>query len=227
MSERRSILIIEDSKDLVELLYRRFESQYELSSAFDGVEGLALARSVRPDMVLLDVNLPRLGGFEILKEIRASDSTRGITVIMITALSDSDSVVEGLGLGADDYIAKPFSFVELSARIKAHLTIKDLQRQLVEMERLKTLHEVAVSFQHEINNPLTSITAFTHFLKTNLAGSGEELKASVDGIQKDVDRINSIMQELSAATQAASVDYMPGLRMIDFENLTDKGKQHG
>ncbi len=226
MPHSHSILIIEDSRELVELLYRRFESLYSLSFALDGKEGLALARLQKPDLVVLDINLPGLGGYEVLKEIRASDTIKNIAVIMITAMADTDSVVMGLELGADDFIAKPFNFVELSARIKAHLTIKDLQKQLMDVERLRTLHEVAVSFHHEINNPLMSISAFAYFLKNNLKDKDGTLMQSADGIIKDVERISGIVKNLSVATHAASVDYIPGLKMIDFENLKEKGSSN-
>jgi response regulator RpfG family c-di-GMP phosphodiesterase len=221
ISEKPSILIIEDSIDLVELLKRRFESEHNLYYTQDGSEGIRLSKELKPDIVLLDVNLPSVNGFEVLKEIRAADSAREIVVLMITGLSDPDNIVKALSMGADDYIIKPFNLMELSARIKSHLTIKHLQKQVVGVERLNILREVAVSFNHEINNPLMSISTFASFLKRDTKGLSEEARMSVDGILDEVGRIAGIVKKLSAATRAASIEYGPGINMIDFEHLTD------
>lgn len=219
MQDKHSILIIEDSKELVDLLYRRFADTYQLAFALDGEEGLSMAASLKPELVLLDVNLPKKSGFGVLKEIRENEELAGVTVLMITGQSDTESVVKGFSLGAADYIVKPFNFVELSARIKSQLTIKQLQRQLVDVERLKTLREVAVSFNHEINNPLMSISTFAFYLEKKLDKDDTDVDQSVKGIISEVGRIAGIVDKLSAATSAASVDYQPGLKMIDFNKL--------
>ncbi|MBI5190972.1 MAG: response regulator [Nitrospirae bacterium] len=221
MQEKHSILIIEDSRELVDLLYRKFGETYTLSFALDGEEGLALAASLKPDLVLLDVNLPKKGGFSVLKDIRANKELSGVTVLMITGQSDTESVVKGFSLGAADYIVKPFNFVELSARIESQLTIRQLQRQVVDMERLNILREVAVSFNHEINNPLMSISTFAYFLEKKLDLADPDIDQSVHGIISEVARIADIVDKLSAATHAASVNYQPGLKMIDFSHLTE------
>ena len=220
MTEKPSVLIIEDTKELVDLLYRRFEKDYTLHHAYNGEDGLVAARSVRPDIVLLDITMPKMSGFEVLSELRSSEATRDIPVLVLTALSDTENVVKGFNLGAADYVVKPFNFVELSARIKAHITIKALQKRLIDLERLNTLREVAVSFDHEINNPLTSITIFAHFLKDKLADGDEDSRKSVAGIAAEVERIADIVKKLSAATKAATIDYQPGVKMIDFGHLT-------
>lgn len=219
--EKPSILIIEDSIDLVELLKRRFEPEHRLYYTQDGREGIRLSKELKPDIILLDVNLPAVNGFEVLKEIREADSAREIVVLMITGLSDPNNIVKALSMGADDYIIKPFNLMELSARIKSHLTIKHLQKQVVGVERLNILREVAVSFNHEINNPLMSISTFASFLKRDVEGLSDEAKKSVAGILEEVDRIAGIVKKLSAATRAASVEYGPGINMIDFGHLTD------
>jgi len=224
MDEKQSILIIEDNKELVDLLVRRFGGSYSITFAMDGEEGLKAFRATRPDMVLLDLSLPKVSGFDVLKEIKSSEAGQDVPVLILTALSDTSNVVTGFSMGADDYVVKPFNFMELSARIKAHLTIRTLQRQLIDMERLNMLREVAVSFNHEINNPLSAISVFAHFLKGRLDTACVECKNSVEGIISEVDRISGIVKKLSEATHAASVDYMPGIKMIDFTKLTDDDK---
>ncbi len=116
----RTILIVEDEKEIRNLLvhYLRKEG-FHPSAAPDGETGLALARSGRPDLVVLDILLPGMDGLEVLRKLRAGAETAAIPVIMLTAKGDETDRVVGLELGADDYIPKPFSPREVVARIKA------------------------------------------------------------------------------------------------------------
>jgi len=223
MREKERILIIEDTKDLVDLLVRKFGKRYDVHAALDAEQGISAAKQFVPDLILLDVNLPDKSGFDVLGELKASPDTDDIPVLITTAISETESVVKGFELGADDYLVKPFNFTELSARINAHLTIRRLRRQVVEMEKLNTLHELTVSFNHEINNPLMSITAFAHVLKRN-AGTVKgdicpECMECIEGIIGEVSRISEKVRQLSEATRTATVDYQPGIKMIDLENL--------
>jgi two-component system, OmpR family, response regulator AdeR len=113
------VLIVEDEPDIADLLeaYLRRE-QFRTERAGDGSSAVALHRATRPDLVLLDVNLPEFDGFEVLRKIRETAQT---PVIMLTALSEDLDKLLGLKLGADDYVVKPFSPLEVVARVKAVL----------------------------------------------------------------------------------------------------------
>jgi DNA-binding response OmpR family regulator len=114
------ILVIEDERPIAEFVQRGLEADgYSVACAYDGDQGLALARTKDFGLVLLDVLLPKLSGLEVLKAIREGDET--LPVIMLTALAETDDVVTGLDLGASDYLTKPFAFGELLARVRAHL----------------------------------------------------------------------------------------------------------
>lgn len=113
------ILIIEDAEDLVRMLRTRLEHEgYEVVSASDGVQGLEALQTHQPDLVLLDVLMPRMNGWETCWKIRELSD---VPIIMLTALNEELSTIRGLELGADDYVTKPFSFMELTARIRAAL----------------------------------------------------------------------------------------------------------
>jgi len=219
MEKKQTILIIEDTQDLVDLLVRRFEESYLITYALMGTDGMIKARALRPDMILLDVNLPDMSGFDVLKKLKADPDTVEIPVLLMTAMSDTESIVTGFDMGAEDYLVKPFNFVELSARVKAHLTIRRLQKSLMDMERLKTLQQLSISFSHEINNPLTAISLFAHVLKNKVPKECDECHQSIDGIISEVGRISEKVKKMSEATKAATVDYSPGVKMIDVENL--------
>ena len=108
MNTQKTVLIVEDEKNIVDIL--RFNLQregYQTCEAFDGEEGLAKACSQQPDLILLDVMLPKLGGFEICKTLRSEGFT--VPILMLTAREEENDKIFGLEAGADDYITKPFS----------------------------------------------------------------------------------------------------------------------
>ena len=115
-----TVLIVDDEKSIVDILKFNLEGAgYETLCAYDGREALTLARSTNPDLILLDIMLPYVDGFEVCKMLRAEGSN--IPIIMITAREDETDKVFGLELGADDYITKPFSVRELMARVNANM----------------------------------------------------------------------------------------------------------
>ena len=117
MEQPKTVLIVEDEKNIVDIL--RFNLQregYQTAEAYDGEEGLEKARTADPDLILLDVMLPKLTGFEVCQQIREFSN---VPVIMLTAKGDDMDKILGLEYGADDYITKPFNILEVKARIKA------------------------------------------------------------------------------------------------------------
>jgi len=115
-----SVLIIEDDPTLLRGLKDNFQAQdYQVQTACDGREGLAVALSSPPDLILLDIMLPRMNGYEICRAVRARRLE--MPIIMLTAKGQEEDVVRGLELGADDYVTKPFSIRELLARARAFL----------------------------------------------------------------------------------------------------------
>ena len=120
MSDPKTVLIVEDEKNIVDIL--RFNLQragYQTLEAYDGEDGLAQAVSANPDLILLDLMLPEMNGFEVCKLLR--DKGRSTPVLIITAREEEKDKILGLDLGADDYITKPFSIRELMARVKANI----------------------------------------------------------------------------------------------------------
>jgi two-component system phosphate regulon response regulator PhoB len=116
------ILIIEDDRDIVEMIeYNLKEEGYQVTSAFDGEKGIELAKREKPDLVILDIMLPAIDGFEVCRSLKQYQPTAHIPVIILSAKSRETDKVVGLELGADDYVTKPFSPRELLARIKAVL----------------------------------------------------------------------------------------------------------
>ena len=118
----RTLLVVEDERPLVETLRFNLELEgYQVRTAEDGIDGLSMARALQPDLVLLDLMLPRMDGIEVLRGIREHSR---MPVLLLTARSSEADRVRGLDLGADDYITKPFSLAELKARVRVHLRRK-------------------------------------------------------------------------------------------------------
>jgi two-component system alkaline phosphatase synthesis response regulator PhoP len=121
-AQRKRILIIEDDKDIRGLLRYDLEREgFRVSESEDGLDGLALVRKSPPDLLVLDLMLPRLSGLEICKQVRREQTARRMPILVLTARSEEPDRIVGLELGADDYVTKPFSPRELVARIKALL----------------------------------------------------------------------------------------------------------
>ena len=119
-TKKKTVLIVEDEKNIVDIV--RFNLQregYETLEAYDGETGLALAREKKPDLILLDVMLPRMIGFDVCRALRESGDD--VPILILTAREEEDDKILGLEIGADDYITKPFSIRELMARVKANI----------------------------------------------------------------------------------------------------------
>src|ERR1700731_3977638 len=127
------ILVVDDNEVNVELLVAILASEdYVVSTAADGFEALAKIAAERPDIVLLDVVMPELNGFEVCRQIKADPTMADIPVIMVTALSDVDDLVRGFDAGADDFVTKPFNFDALMARVRSQLRRKRHYERIVE-----------------------------------------------------------------------------------------------
>ena len=134
MEKRQRVLIVEDEKNIVDILRFNLRKEgYDTQEAYDGEVGLELALQEAPDLILLDLMLPKMNGFEVCKRLR--DQGRSTPVIIITAREAEKDKILGLDLGADDYITKPFSPSVLVARIKAHLAQYDRLKQAGGVDR--------------------------------------------------------------------------------------------
>lgn len=144
MERKQRVLIVEDEKNIVDILRFNLQKEgYDTLEAFDGVTGLRLALEESPDLILLDLMLPGMNGFEVCKLLR--DKGKNTPVLIITAREEEKDKILGLDLGADDYITKPFSIRELMARVKANIrrvalsgqgTAQPAQEQVLDFGRL-------------------------------------------------------------------------------------------
>ncbi len=131
MEKNHKILVVDDIKVNVDLLKMRLEKEgYGVTCAYNGAEALQLLSNEKPDMIISDVIMPELDGFELCRKIKQNESTRNIPVVLITSLSSTEDKVNGLEAGCDDFLSKPINDIELTARVRSLLRLKDYTDEL-------------------------------------------------------------------------------------------------
>jgi len=196
VEKKSKILIVDDALDTVELLKKRFRSEgYDTAEAYDGEEALKKVEEYNPDLVVLDVMMPKLDGYQVCQRLKANENTKYIPVLMLTAKGEVENKVKGLEIGADDYLAKPFDYKELSARVKSLLTIKAAREKLVEEERSEALEKMMDEVVHEIRNPLASIGGFAKRVYDRLP-EGDTNKKYMEMIMDDVLKLENMIKQL-------------------------------
>src|SRR6476469_1526208 len=173
------ILIVDDVPDNIRFLSNFLVAQgYQVRKALNGQMALTAIKTLAPDLILLDIGLPDLSGYEICRQVKADPSTCSIPIIFLSAGNEATDKVKAFQLGASDYVTKPFYLEEVLVRIQTHLTIQALQKEskaqnqklqqaldelkiaqanLVQQEKMATLKKVVAGVCHEINNPLSFI----------------------------------------------------------------------
>ena len=124
------ILVVDDTKANIDILLETLASDYKVSVAMDGVSALEDIRTNLPDLILLDIMMPEINGYELCQRLKADPSTKNIPIIFVTAKSDESDETKGLELGAVDYITKPFSPPIVRARVKTHLTLEKIRKKV-------------------------------------------------------------------------------------------------
>lgn len=193
------ILLVEDNADLRSFLAVRLSRLYRVETAADGVAGLEVARRVRPDLVVSDVMMPGLDGHELCRRLRADPAFATTPILLVTARAGSEALAEGLEVGADDYIVKPFALRELEARIAAHLRAKETERQLHEREsRLAAIGQMTSAVVHDLRNPLTLVKGYAD-LAHGLAlrgGDAATIARELDRVRGESDRLRRMIEEI-------------------------------
>jgi len=214
------VLIADDQPINLELLKSALEPLgLEVHEASDGREALDLAKRVKPDLVLLDVMMPKMNGLDVCKILKEESEKEGrfLPIILITAKEDLKTKLEGLEVSrADDYIVKPYELRELLARVKVMLRILMLQQSLLENERLKVLFEMAGAAAHEINQPLCAISCYVELLQSK-SRKDDSISEEIQGISECVDRISDILRKLSEIKRYSTKHYLYDERIIDLE----------
>ena len=190
VSDKPTLLIVEDSEDVIIYLMDILKEYYNLFVAENGDDGLRMGMEVSPDLIISDVMMPQMDGIEFCKRIKSNWQTSHIPVILLTAKASSENKIEGLETGADDYLTKPFSYRELSARIKNLLE----QRRL-----LKEKYGRDVNFKSE---NITSNLADREFLDKLLLIISKNLSDPLFDSEKFAEKVFLSRSQLHRKIQA-------------------------
>ncbi|MGB9591077.1 MAG: hybrid sensor histidine kinase/response regulator, partial [Candidatus Kryptoniota bacterium] len=201
MEDRQRILVVDDAPDNLILLERLLKrNNFDVIKAASGKECVAKSQSENPDLIILDVAMPDMNGFETLKHVRENELTRSIPVIFLTAnLKDAKSIEEGLSLGADEYLTKPIDQEELLARVRSLLRAVRAEREL---------EQVKADFQsmlvHDLRSPLSSIMGVLE-----LAVNGEfdnDPKALKDFLRSAYDTAGKMLELINDILDVAKLE---------------------
>lgn len=211
------ILLIDDDSAYLELTTMMLKLEgHQVLTAADGRAGWQLIEKERPDVVLLDWNLPEVSGLNLLKLLKEKEQQFRPYVIMITARSQMQYRVEGMEAGADDYLVKPFDRKELLARLNVGLRTIHLQKAVAAQARQKTVIEMAVAVAHEIANPLaTSFLLHQRLVKNPSVQENPNLREDLELIGKQLQRIEALVRKAQSIETVISVPYASHLSMID------------
>jgi signal transduction histidine kinase len=199
------ILIADDNSDMRQFLAGLLGERYEVEAVADGAAALAAARERLPDLVLSDVMMPVLDGFALLRELRADPKTQTVPVILVSARSGEESRVEGLDVGADDYLEKPFTTRELVARVNATLRLARMRRAVAEHEQRTLVAEAAneaktrflTTMSHELRTPLNAIGGYVDLLELGLYGAiNEEQGGALKSIRRSGHRLLALITNI-------------------------------
>ena len=188
-----SVLVVDDTPDNLRLLTGVLEQMgHEVRPVMSGAQALLAARHSPPDLVLLDVTMPEMSGYEVCARLKADPQLKDIPVVFLTALSDIADKVRAFEVGGVDYITKPFHLEEVQARVRTHLALRNanvqLSRSYAQLQKLEQLREDLVHMVvHDMRSPLTVLAGHLEFLKNECEKlspeAADDLQAAMQGAQ--------------------------------------------
>jgi signal transduction histidine kinase len=214
------VLVVDDSPDLRRYMATLLSEIYTVQTASDGAEALEVIARRPPDVVVSDVMMPRLDGFELLKRLRADSKTESIPLILLSARAGEEAAIEGLDAGADDYLAKPFSSRELLARVRTHLALAKLRAgwSAKLLGAYQELDAFSYSVSHDLRTPLRAIQGFARLLAQDSADAlDQQGRHYVDRIESGASKMSVLIDALLELAKVARV--MPTIMDTDLSAL--------
>ena len=221
LSDRPKILVVDDAPVNVKVLIEGLKRDYEIVVATDGETALKRARENAPDLVLLDIMMPGIDGFEVCRRLKAAESTRMTPVIFLTAKSEEDDETKGLKLGAADYITKPFRIPILQARVASQLKLKKAGEERARQQQLQAVLEMAGAAAHEVSQPLQVIIGEAEFLLAE-TDENDSNRESLTAITAAARRLGEVVSRIQNITRYETTEYARGKHIIDIRKASER-----
>jgi signal transduction histidine kinase len=207
---RPRVLVVEDNSDMAAYVSRILAEDFSVGVAENGRVALELASAAPPDVIVSDVMMPEMDGFELVGHLKRDVKLRSIPVLLLTARSSGGELAEGLRIGADDYLGKPFAPTELEARVRAAYrlhrtqseleaslqTIREMHEQLTHAAKLAAVGTVIAGISHELNNPLNAIMMSVQLLSNELPEDAELPRKAMHMIERQAIRCAGLVRAL-------------------------------
>lgn len=221
-----TILIVDDNSNNVKIIAITLRAfNYKLVIATNGQSAIDMVEKTRPDLVLMDVMMPGMDGYETCERIKSKKENENIPVIFLTALSEKANIIRGFEAGGVDYITKPFNKEELISRVKTHLELKftrdELQKNSNYLQSLNAVKDRMFSvIGHDLRSPLGSVKMTLEYLSETIEEtSTEELKSTIDLLQKTTDEVFSLLENLLGWAKSQSGNLLITKEPIDLMDL--------
>ncbi|MEC4894992.1 MAG: hybrid sensor histidine kinase/response regulator [Oscillatoria sp. PMC 1051.18] len=240
--KKNDILVVDDTPDNIRFLSTMLTEQgYNVRKAINGQMALTAVQAVLPDLILLDINMPGLDGYEVCKQLKQNEKTNPVPVIFLSALDDTEDKIKAFKVGGVDYITKPFHFEEVLARIKNQLTIKQLQSQLKEQnqqlketltelksaqaqlihkEKMVSLGKLVAGISHQLNNPISFIAGNLDFTRNYIQDLLQLIKIYQQEYPQPTEIIKEAIQEIDLEFISADLEKVLGSIQAGSERIS-------
>ncbi len=219
------ILLVDDNEDNLILMKNALQrNEHTISLATSGAQALDIVEKEAPDLILLDIMMPEMDGFATCKKIHFSEKGKGTPIIMVTAKNDMKDLTRGFECGAIDYIKKPFHNVELIARVKSALRLKEATDELIKERQKATVMEMAAAVAHNLNQPLSGIVLNIQYIQTLLDENPElnpELGDKLEILVSLVDTMSEMIKKIGRITSYYTMQYIKDIKIIDIDTSSE------
>jgi signal transduction histidine kinase len=220
MDQKPQILIVDDQSHIRRILERYLaEEGYQLIFAASGPEALETVRASAPDILLLDVMMPGMSGFEVCERLKGDEQWRHIPIILVSALDSKEDLAHGLEVGADDFLSKPVNSLELRARVRSMLRLKQQFDELQSAIRLR--EDLSNMLVHDMRIPLTYIIGFSQLLLEAGGCIAAEYMEKVTTIYEQAQRLNSFINDMLIVAKMEAGQLMLNRTVVDINQLME------
>jgi len=228
MAKKPLILIVDDTLKNIQVLGSiLLEQEYDIHVAQNGQQALDASHAIKPDLILLDVIMPELDGFEICRRLKTDDKTKHIPVIFLTAKTAEEDILKGFELGGVDYVTKPFSSVVLLARVNTHLNLKfayeELEEQKAALENAEVLRKnVEHIIQHDLRTPLNGIITFSELLTEETDLNPDFQKRTLSHINHSGHQMLNMINRFADLYKMETGQYHCSLKLVNIVDIIER-----